>query len=115
MEIAFFIFKINLVYSPKILDLGVEFRYNVSDLMYRLNISNELNQELAGETFILAGMNYNPISLSKTQMEIYRNNSVETIFKDLVLRFVQRKQETLMKIENLPSHYEFLRNKIYKD
>jgi hypothetical protein len=105
----------NIHYSPKILDLEVEFRFNVSDLMYRLNISNELSQELAGETFILAGMNYNPISLSKIQMEIYRNKSVETIFKDLVFRFVQKKQEILMKIENLPSHYEFLRNKIYKD
>jgi flavin-dependent dehydrogenase len=102
-------------YAPKILNLVREFRYNVADCMYRLNISHELSPELAGETFILAGMGYNPISKSRIELEIFRDPGVKNIFKELVDNFVDKKLNILQKIDDLPSHYQFLKNKIYTD
>lgn len=106
----------NIRYAPKIYDLEPELRRNASDTMYRLNISNELDQEHpAGETFILTGMGLNPISHSQARMICYRHPAAEEEIQQVRNKFLEKKKEILKYIDTLPTHYEFLKKEIYKD
>ncbi len=106
----------NIRYAPKIYDLEPEFRKNASETMYRLNISNELDKEHpAGETFILTGMGLSPISKAQADMAGYRYSNARQDILNTRDSYIQRKKKILDYIETLPSHYEFLKNNIYKN
>ena len=106
----------NIKYAPKIYNLETEFRNNASNTMYRLNVSNELDQTHAGgETFILTGMGLTPISKSQADMARYRYPDALNEIKNTRNSYLQRKQQILDHVETLPSHYEFLKKEIYKN
>jgi len=103
-------------YDPNIYDLTSKLRTNTLDLMYRLNITNEVdNTHPAGETFIMAGMGLNPISKAEADLVCYRYpqayNEIQNVCKDYQLS----KKEILNYIETLPTHYRFLKEGIYKN
>jgi tryptophan halogenase len=104
----------NVQYAPKIYDLETEFRNNASDTMYRLNTSNELNQETAsGETFILTGMGLSPISKSDADLACYRFKGAKQEMERARNLYIIQRDSILKYIETLPTHYEFLKKGIY--
>ena len=104
----------NVQYAPKIYDLETEFRNNASDTMYRLNTSNELNQETAsGETFILTGMGLSPISKSDADLACYRFKGAKQEMEKARNLYINQRDSILKYIETLPTHYEFLKKGIY--
>ncbi len=106
----------NVRYASKIYNLETEFRKNASETMYRLNVLNELDQtQPNGETFILTGMGLTPISQSLAEMECYRNSHAREKIQNARNHYLLKKTEILKHIETLPSHYEFLKETIYKN
>lgn len=103
----------NICYAPEIYNLEERFRKNVYDTMYRLNTLNELRNEATGETFILAGMGYSPISKSQTKLECYRQPIAEQEIQNVKSGYEERKAIMLKHINTLPTHYQFLKNRIY--
>lgn len=106
----------NIRYAPKIYELAAEFRKNASDTMYRLNVSNELDQSHpGGETFILTGMGLTPISKSQAEMACYRFPHARQEILQTRNSYLERKEKILKYIDTLPTHYQFLKNTIYKN
>jgi tryptophan halogenase len=106
----------NVRYAPKIYNLEPELRKNASETMYRLNISNELDQSIpTGETFILTGMGLTPVSKSQADMACYRYPNAGQDISKVRDFYLKKKEQILKHIDTLPSHYEFLKREIYKD
>ena len=106
----------NINYDPKIYELTHGLRTNVLDLMYNLNITHEVNQsQVTGETFIMAGMGYNPISKAEADMTCYRNPEAYNKIQSVRNVYKKKKEKILQYIETLPSHYQFLKEGIYKN
>lgn len=106
----------NVRYIKNHLDLIPEFRYNNLDLIYRINSTNFFPSDSPdGKLFIMAGMGINPVSKNLAQMEASRYPGAVEVWKNSRNRYEENKTELLQYIETLPTHYEFLRDNIYKE
>jgi flavin-dependent dehydrogenase len=69
---------------------------------------------LAGTPFIMAGFNYNPYAKFYLEKEFGENLMLMTErSKQLKIDLEKEKEDNKEYIHNLPTHYEFLKNKIY--
>lgn len=103
-------------YDPEIYNLTSKLRTNTLDLMYRLNITNEVDStHPAGETFIMAGMGLNPISKAEADLTCFRHPEAYYQIQSVCNEYKVKKRQMLDYIETLPSHYEFLKKGIYKN
>jgi hypothetical protein len=106
----------NIVYDPSIYELTSKLRTNTLDLMYRLNITNEVDQHHpAGETFIMAGMGLNPISKAQADLVCYRDPEAYNEIQNVRNHYLEKRKQIIDCIEKLPSHYKFLKEGIYKN
>jgi flavin-dependent dehydrogenase len=105
----------NIHYAPDTTkDLKISFRRNISESMYRLNVSRHFESSTTpGETFIITGMGLNPLSKHNIDHIILNNPGISQEWISHREKYEIRKKEILAHIETLPTHYEFLRDNIY--
>jgi len=82
------------------------------DISYRQLTSLEMDQEMGGIPYILAGHGYNPLSKTDLLLDDYLSSNISwTKTRDL---FYAKKKAMIEHCKTLPSHYEFLKREIYK-
>ena len=83
------------------------------DLAFRLNQSRNLDITMGGLPYIAAGMGYNPVNIS----EVYDSklSTDENYWKETKTKYEKHRAETQLFIDKMPSHYQFLKDNLYKD
>jgi hypothetical protein len=62
---------------------------------------------MGGLPYIAAGMGYNPVNIS----EVHDENN----WKETKTKYEKHRAETQLFIDKMPSHYQFLKDNLYKD
>ena len=101
-------------YQQKMVDYEITYSDNFEDLSRRIHRFNAFGNDMSGIVYIAAGMNYNPLYSRKVDWNDKRYMEVAN-YEDHVYRtWEAHRDEVLQKIELMPTHYEFLKNTIYK-
>ena len=101
-------------YQQKMVDYEITYGDNFEDLSRRIHRFNAFGNDMSGIVYIAAGMNYNPLYSRKVDWNDKRYMEVAN-YEDHVYRtWEAHRDEVLQKIELMPTHYEFLKNTIYK-
>jgi hypothetical protein len=87
---------------------------NFQDIAYKVHRSNAFGNDMSGIVYIAAGMGYTPLTQSKADYLDKRYQEVPMYFDRVYDNWLIHKEEALKRIEKMPSHYEFLKNTIYK-
>jgi tryptophan halogenase len=101
-------------YSTAMNDFKPELYNSYPDMGYRLHRSRSFGGDMSGIIYIAAGMGYNPIDAihKKFMDEKYREIKG---YEDIVRKnWEEHKEQVLKVIDQLPTHYEFLKTTIHK-
>jgi tryptophan halogenase len=92
--------------------------WNVITKLIPLEVTKDINwncfDNMSGLPFIMAGFNYNPVT--KFNLELWFKENVNWMVEfseELKLNLEKEKEDNKEYIHKLPTHYEFLKNKIY--
>ena len=89
-------------------------RTNVQGLVYNMHITNRVLEQTSGETFIFAGMGYNPKTKALVDMELTAwDFEADKAWINTRQQYELRKANILAHIDTLPTHYQFLKDNIY--
>jgi hypothetical protein len=103
----------NIHYSKSMKEFVPELYNSYPDIGYRHYRSRSYGTDMSGIIYIAAGMGYNPIDAIHKQF--LDKKYMENPGYELEVRAVweQHKKQVTAIIENLPTHYEFLRDNIH--
>jgi len=87
---------------------------NFEDFSRRVHRFNSFSNDMSGIIYIAAGMGYNPLYGRKVDWLDKKYLEVPNYEDNIYREWEQHKTEVLKTIENLPTHYEFLKATIYK-
>ena len=101
-------------YQQDMVDFKPTYTDNFEDTARRVHRFNAFGNDMNGIVYIAAGMNYNPLYPRKVDWLDKKYHEVPN-YEDRVYReWEAHRDEVLKHIEELPTHYEFLKNTIYK-
>ena len=83
------------------------------NLAFRLNQSENFDTTMGGLPYIAAGMGYNPIYIS--EVHAGKLPTDENHWKETKTKYEKHRAETQLFIDKMPSHYQFLKDNLYKD
>ena len=101
-------------YQQKMVDFDPTYCDNFEDYARRIHRFNVFGADMSGIVYIAAGMGYNPLYSRKVDWNDKRYSELSN-YEDQVYRtWETHRDEVLERIEKMPTHYEFLKNTIYK-
>lgn len=103
-----------VTYAQPMVDFKPTLGNNFEDLAYRLHRSNVFGNDMSGIVYIAAGMGYNPVYESKVEYLDMQYHETPDYWEEVYKIWTQHRTEVLTHIEKLPTHYEFLKQNIYK-
>lgn len=103
-----------VTYSDDMADNKSSLVNNFQDVSYRIHRSNSFGNDMNGIVYIAAGMGYSPLTSSKADFLDKRYSEMPEYYNDVYKTWLDHKEEALKHIEAMPTHYEFLKNTIYK-
>lgn len=101
-------------YQQKMVDYEPTYGDNFEDLSRRIHRFNVFGNDMNGIVYIAAGMNYNPLYERKVDWNDKRYLETPNYEREIYRTWEAHRDEVLEKIDKLPTHYEFLKNTIYK-
>ena len=101
-------------YQQKMVDYEPTYGDNFEDLSRRIHRFNIFGNDMNGIVYIAAGMNYNPLYERKVDWNDKRYLETPNYEREIYRTWEAHRDEVLEKIDKLPTHYEFLKNTIYK-
>jgi tryptophan halogenase len=86
---------------------------STTDLGFRLHRTRKFDQGMGGIVYIAAGMGYNPVESNFVRHEDSRMMESPEVRAPVYQNWLDHRDQTLKVIEELPTHYEFLKTNIY--
>ena len=103
-----------VTYSDDMVDNKTGLVSNFQDMAYKLHRGNSFTNDMSGIVYIAAGMGYVPLTPSKADY-LDKRYLEEPLYYDRIYKtWLDHKEVALERIEKMPTHYEFLKNTIYK-
>jgi len=97
-------------------DLKPVTRTNVQGFVYNMNVNINVPEVIAGETFIFAGMGYNPFSKMRADVEVRDwAPGLKDSWAYTRQKHEEKKARIMEYVNTLPTHYQFLKDNIYRD
>ena len=85
-----------------------------TDLGFRLHRSRQFDNNMGGIIYIAAGMGYNPIEANFIRYQDRKVNESPAIRRPVYDAWLKHRDEVLEHIKTLPTHYQFLKDNIYR-
>ena len=85
-----------------------------TDLGFRLHRSRQFDNNMGGIIYIAAGMGYNPIEANFIRYQDRKVNESPAIRQPVYDNWLKHRDEVLEHIKTLPTHYQFLKDNIYR-
>ena len=102
------------VYSQAINDFVPSMYNSYIDLAHRHHKSRTYSQDMGGIIYIAAGMGYNPLNKEHSDYLDEKYRETPGYHLEVWDKWAKHRDETMKVIDQLPSHYQFLKNTIYK-
>lgn len=104
----------NTTYSKKMYDFEPSIQNGYSEIAYKHNRSRVYSNDMSGIVYIAAGMGYNPVDQSRVKHMTRRYGETDAMTASIWETWREHRAQTVEVVKNLPTHYEFLKNTIYK-
>ncbi len=87
------------------------------DLAYRLQFTNVYDLKKGGQSYLVAGMGYNPINNIDIVIRESEdsNDSWKDAGKEIKTKYKKHRAKMQLSIDKMSSHYQFLKDNIYSD
>jgi len=102
-------------YSSEMNDFIPSLYNSYIDLAIRKHRSRLYTQDMSGIVYIAAGMGYNPLDLAHKKFLDEKYMEREGYAQEVYDTWLKHKQEVMQVIEQLPTHYEYLKKHIHKN
>jgi tryptophan halogenase len=102
-----------ITYSPAMKDFKAEIYNSYPDIAHRQHRSRNYSTDMSGIVYIAVGMGYNPMDAAHKKFLDKKFLETPGYETEVRLKWEQHRDEVLAVIDQLPSHYEFLRDNIY--
>lgn len=80
----------------------------------RMHRNRAFGHDMSGIVYIAAGMGYNPIDVVNKDFTDNKYHELDGYEESVYGTWLQHKEEVMKEIDSLPTHYQFLKDNIYK-
>jgi tryptophan halogenase len=101
-------------YSNSITNFEPSLITNSHDMSIRLHRSHSFTESMSGIVYIAAGMGYNPVTTSKISWLNKQYNEDPDMSNRIRSVWESHRNDVIEHVQTLPTHYEFLKNNVYK-
>ena len=100
------------LYSTNLTEFTIDPLGSYNEIAYRKHRSRKISNDVAGMSYIFAGMGHNVVDASRVKFILGEYGTVEDI-NAIWDTWLEHRKKTTDFVEKLPSHYEFLKSNIY--
>jgi tryptophan halogenase len=100
-------------YDQAMIDQTLAVDNTNQSLAIRLHRQKNFGAEMSGIIYIAAGMGYNPVNVPTLRYDDYRYHEKDGYWEEVYAKWVQHHKEVMPRIDKLPTHYQFLKDRIY--
>lgn len=102
----------NTTYSPTMSDYNIA-PTSYADLAFRHHRTRMYGNEMSGIVYIAAGMGYNPIDINRVLFMNKKYKEELSLATDAWDLWEKHRDQVISYVDQLPSHYQFLKDTIY--